>query len=176
MYLIVGLGNPGPRYKNTRHNIGFRVVERLAEKNKGRFKKKLFFDAKECRLEVKGKKVVAVEPLCFMNLSGKIVLRYKSRLKISPEKILIIYDDIDLPLGTIKTRTKGSSGGHNGMGSVIQSLGIDEIARLKVGINTGFKPADLSEYVLSDFEKDEITRAEEAIDDAVSECERWVSN
>jgi peptidyl-tRNA hydrolase, PTH1 family len=175
MKLIAGLGNPGQRYKHTRHNVGFRVVEALAEKHNGHFKKRLFFNARECMLEISGSRVIVIQPLSFMNLSGRVVLKYANRFKIKPDNILIIYDDIDLLLGTFKIRLKGSSGGHNGIGSVIQSFGTDNISRIKVGINAGYKPDGLSEYVLSNFEKDEPTQAEKAIGQAVLECERWIA-
>lgn len=175
MKLIAGLGNPGQRYKNTRHNIGFRAAEAFAEKHNGHFKKRLFFNARECMLEISGSRVLVVQPLSFMNLSGRVVLKYAHRFKIKPDNILIVYDDIDLLLGKLKIRLKGSSGGHNGMGSVIQSFGTDNIPRLKVGINAGYKPDGLSEYVLSNFEKDEPAQAEKAIEQAVLECERWIA-
>jgi peptidyl-tRNA hydrolase, PTH1 family len=174
MKLIVGLGNPGAKYKNTRHNIGFRVTEALVNKHRGHFKKRLFFNARECGLEISCRNVFVIQPLSFMNLSGPVVLKYARRLKIKPEHILVVYDDIDLPLGALKIRLKGSSGGHNGMGSVIESFRTDIIPRLKAGISAGYKPADLSEYVLSGFQDDELTQAENAVEQAVSECERWI--
>ena len=176
MKLIVGLGNPGSKYAGTRHNIGFRVTNRIAGKYNERFKKRLFSNAKECRLEISGCSVLLVQPLSFMNRSGSVVLKYAKRLKIKPDYILVVYDDIDLPLGTFKIRLKGSSGGHNGMASIIQSFRMDAVPRLRVGINAGYKPVDLSEYVLSDFKESELAQAEQAIEQAVSECERWVSS
>jgi peptidyl-tRNA hydrolase, PTH1 family len=175
MKLVVGLGNPGQRYKNTRHNMGFRVAEALADKHDVHFKKRLFLNARECMLEISGSRVLVVQPLSFMNLSGRVVFKYAARFKIKPDNILIVYDDIDLPLGKLKIRLKGSSGGHNGMGSIIQSFGTDNIPRLKIGINAGYKPDGLSEYVLSNFEKDEPARAEKAIEQSVLECERWIA-
>jgi len=106
--------------------------------------------------------------------SGRVVFKYAYKFKIKPEHVLVVYDDIDLPLGMIKIKLKGSSGGHNGIGSVIESFRTDAIPRIKVGINAGYKPADLSEYVLSDFQSDELTRAESAIEQAVLECESWI--
>ena len=174
MKLIAGLGNPGSKYTGTRHNIGFRVTDRIASKYNEQFKKRLFSNAKECRLEISGCSVLLLQPLSFMNLSGSVVLKYAKKLKIEPEGILVVYDDIDLPLGTFKIRLKGSSGGHNGMASIIQSFRTDAIPRLRVGINTGYKPADLSEYVLSNFKESELAQAEQATEQAASECERWV--
>jgi peptidyl-tRNA hydrolase, PTH1 family len=174
MKLIVGLGNPGSKYVRTRHNIGFRVTDALVDKHNGHFKKRLFFNAKECMMEIPCCKVLVIQPLSFMNLSGRVVFKYAYKFKIKPEHVLVVYDDIDLPLGMIKIKLKGSSGGHNGIGSVIESFRTDAIPRIKVGINAGYKPADLSEYVLSDFQSDELTRAESAIEQAVLECESWI--
>ncbi|MDD5505003.1 MAG: aminoacyl-tRNA hydrolase [Candidatus Omnitrophica bacterium] len=174
MKLIAGLGNPGSRYAGTRHNAGFLLAELLSEKYKAVFKKKLFFNARQCAFNISDTAVILVEPLSFMNLSGGVVRRYAGRLGIDPGDILVVYDDIDIPLGSFKIRLKGSAGGHNGMESVMQCMGTDEIARLRIGINSGFKPGDLSEYVLSVFEKNELTRLRQGLDGAISECERWV--
>jgi peptidyl-tRNA hydrolase, PTH1 family len=174
MKLIAGLGNPGSRYAGTRHNMGFHVTDRIAVKYNGQFKKRLFSCARECDLKISGRNLLLIQPLSFMNLSGRVVLKYARRLNIGPDDILVVYDDIDLPLGEFRIRPRGSSGGHNGMASVIQSFRTDIISRLKVGINAGYRPADLSKYVLSHFNDSESDRAEQAVERAVSGCERWV--
>ena len=155
--------------------MGFSVTDKIASRYNEQFKKKLFSNARECRLKISGYSVLLVQPFSFMNLSGSVILKYAKKLKIEPEGILVAYDDIDLPLGTFKIRFKGSSGGHNGMTSIIQSLRTDGIPRIRIGINAGYKPADLSEYVLSHFKESELAQAEQAIEQAALECERWVS-
>jgi len=119
---------------------------------------------------------VLVQPLSFMNLSGNVVVKYAKKYRIENERMLIVYDDIDTPLGSVRLRLKGSSGGHNGMASVIDNLKTQDIPRLKVGIGAGIKPAGLSEYVLSEFTKNEFKEAEKAIDKAVSDCEKWIAD
>jgi peptidyl-tRNA hydrolase, PTH1 family len=176
MKLIAGLGNPGKRYTNTRHNIGFQTVEMLAEKNATKLKKKLFSDARECRFIVSGNKAVIIQPLLFMNLSGVVVARHAGRLKISSEDILIVCDDINLPLGSVRIRPKGSSGGHNGLNSVIKSLNTEQVARLRLGIKTEGNVFDLSRYVLSAFSKQEVPEVRAAIKKAAAACECWVMN
>jgi len=176
MKLIVGLGNPGPRYKRTRHNMGFCVLEELAKRHGLKFKKKIFSNANECIINISGNTTVLVQPLSFMNLSGNVVVKYAKKYRIENERMLIVYDDIDTPLGSVRLRLKGSSGGHNGMASVIDNLKTQDIPRLKVGIGAGIKPAGLSEYVLSEFTKNEFKEAEKAIDKAVSDCEKWIAD
>ncbi|MFA5069597.1 MAG: aminoacyl-tRNA hydrolase [Candidatus Omnitrophota bacterium] len=176
MKLIAGLGNPGPRYAGTRHNAGFLLAELLSEKYAAALRKKLFCNARQCVFNVMGTEVMLVEPLSFMNLSGGVVRGYANKLGIRPADILIVYDDIDIALGSFRVRFKGSAGGHNGIESVIQCMGTDKIARLRIGINAGYKPDDLSGYVLSNFRKDELLLLRQGLDGALLECERWISD
>lgn len=176
MKLIVGLGNPGSKYRNTRHNAGYRVIGELAERYGLRLKKKLFANAKEAQITIFGKKIVFVQPLTFMNLSGKSVLRYKKRFKLSLSDIIVICDDINLPLGNIRIRQQGSHGGHNGIESVIESLSSIAFPRIRIGIKTQESPSDLAEYVLSDFKEDEILKAQSAIKQAADVCESWIKD
>jgi peptidyl-tRNA hydrolase, PTH1 family len=176
MKLIAGLGNPGTRYINTRHNIGFRVVERLARRHDINLKRKLFSNAKESRFTVSGKGLLVIEPLSFMNLSGAVVARYARSFKIENSDILVVCDDLNLPLGTIRINPKGSAGGHNGLSSVIKSLKTEQVPRLRCGIKTDDKVSDLAEYVLSDFSAQETGRVDSAIEQAVLACESWISH
>ncbi len=170
MKLIIGLGNPGREYTNTRHNIGFEAIDALAEHynisvNKSKFKA-LYGEGK-----VGNKKVVLVKPQTYMNLSGEAVKAFATWYKIKPEDILIIYDDVSLVPGKLRIRIKGSAGGHNGMKSIIQHLGTNEFERIRVGI--GEKPGgwNLADYVLSRFTNVELKTIEESMGDIIGAAE-----
>ena len=154
MYTIFGLGNPGREYEATRHNTGFRVIDKLASDyniNMGKFKLRSFMGEGN----IGGEKVILVKPQTFMNLSGEAVASYIRFYKPEADKIIIVYDDASLPLGAVRIRREGSAGGHNGTKSIISCLGTDIFTRVKVGI--GEKPSgwELSDYVLSKFGKDD---------------------
>lgn len=176
MNLVAGLGNPGSKYINTRHNIGFRVVEKLAEKHNAFIRRRLFANAKECKLTSFGRKLLLIQPLTFMNLSGIAVSAYLKKLKLDKSDLLVVCDDINLPLGQIRLRSNGSAGGHNGLSSVIERLGTTDFPRLRVGVSSENTIRDLSEYVLSDFEKDEFIDVEETISQSVAACECWLES
>lgn len=150
-WMIVGLGNPGSQYEKTRHNVGFRSIELLAGKLRTKIDR-LKFKALIRSVDYQGQKLLLVEPQTFMNLSGAAVSALASYYKVKPERILVIFDDISLPVGKIRIRKDGSAGGHNGIKSIIQSLGTDQFPRVKVGV--GAKPHpdyDLADWVLSKF-------------------------
>ena len=151
MKLIVGLGNPGKEYENTRHNIGFMFLNYFPGNNFDREK----FNSLYCNQKINGEDVIFIKPLTYMNLSGNSVREWVNFYKISNEDILVIQDDLDMELGKIKLKYKSSSGGHNGIKSVINSLGTDEIPRLKVGISND-KLRDTKDYVLSKFSKEDL--------------------
>ncbi|MFC1807358.1 aminoacyl-tRNA hydrolase [Candidatus Omnitrophota bacterium] len=174
MKLIVGLGNPGKRYINTRHNIGFRVAEELLARYQARTRKRFFSNARESRVKIFENDATVIMPLTFMNLSGGCVSVFLRKLKISHDDLLIICDDINLDLGDIRLRPKGSFGGHNGLESIIKSLGTDTFPRLKVGIRSEKKYNDLADYVLSDFKKHEQPKVADMTNKAVDVCESWV--
>ena len=146
--LIVGLGNPGSRYRNSWHNLGAPVIEKLAQRWKTSFKpgKGSWFSADY--LDASGKTTLMF-PTSYMNRSGSPVGEWVRYYKVDPEQVLIIYDDHDLPLGRIRLRRQGTSGGHNGMDDIIRCLSTDDIPRLKIGIRTEREKADLSGQVLS---------------------------
>ena len=166
MKLIVGLGNPSQKYEGTRHNVGFTVIDVLAEEyhitvNSNHYK------ALCGKGWIAGESVLLAKPLTYMNLSGESVRPLADYYKVEPEDILIIYDDISLEPGKIRVRAKGSAGGHNGMKSIIQHLGTEAFPRVRLGI--GEKPAqmDLADYVLGHFNKEEQALMKEAAQTAV---------
>ena len=165
MYMIAGLGNPGKEYNNTRHNIGFALIDALAEE----------YDINVMDVKLKaltgkgmigGQKVLLVKPLTFMNLSGESIRPLADYYKVDPEDILIVYDDISLAPGQLRIRAKGSAGGHNGIKSIIAHLGTQEFPRVKVGV--GEKPSrmDLADYVLGHFSKEEQATMADAVKEA----------
>lgn len=164
MWLLVGLGNPGIRYARTRHNIGFMVLDRLAESLGLSFSEKT--DYRACNGSISGQKVVLMEPLTFMNRSGGPVRKVLSKYTVLPEHIIVIHDDLDLEAGKLKIRKKGSSGGHKGVESVIQNLGTRDFIRVKIGIGRDqFIPTE--DYVLSRFRKEEQTLIKDAVSRSV---------
>lgn len=159
MKLIIGLGNPGRHYVNNRHNVGFKCIDFVAREH-GISVTQRGAHSKLGTGEIAGIKIVLAKPQTFMNLSGEAVSALVRRYKLSSKDILIIYDDLDLPLGKIRIREKGSSGGHNGLKSIISCLGTQDFPRIRVGIapseddNTTTK-VDAIEHVLSDFTEEE---------------------
>ena len=160
MWLIAGLGNPGSRYEKTRHNAGFLVLEELVERLQLEFKEKE--DFKISKGSLGDEKIILLEPLTFMNRSGVAVRKIMQKSNVSPERLIVIHDDLDLECGNLKIRKKGSSGGHKGIESIIQNIGTREFIRVKVGIGRDpFVPTE--KYVLSRFRKDEMPVIKEAI-------------
>lgn len=151
MKLVVGLGNPGKEYKNTRHNIGFIVIDNYL--NKVDWKSKM--ESYIYLTEINGEQVIFMKPLTYMNLSGLAVKKVVNFYKIAPENILIIQDDLDMDLGTYKIKRNSSSGGHNGIKSIIAELNTDKFARLKIGIGKN-KLIPTEKYVISKFSTKEL--------------------
>lgn len=152
MKFIVGLGNPGPEYKGTKHNIGFAVVEKLARENRIKIKEKLHFSLTG-RGKIGGEEVTLVLPQTYMNLSGKAVGELQSREAMDVGDLVVICDDINLELGKIRLKKQGSSGGHKGLLSITQTIGRDDFQRLRVGIATDAHKGDITGYVLSPFKR-----------------------
>lgn len=151
-WLIVGLGNPGPEYRGTRHNVGFEVIDALSERHKIR----LDHSQHQARFGigmVEGTSVVLIKPLTFMNLSGQAVAPLARKYNVPPERILVVADDLDLAVGRNRLKPSGSAGGHNGHKSLIHSLGTDNYPRLKIGI--GAAKGQTIDYVLGSFKPDE---------------------
>ena len=155
MNLLIGLGNPGDTYKGTRHNVGFETISKLCYDFDITLKNNARFKANTSEGRIGGKKVMLMQPLTYMNLSGEAVLSALNFYKLTPQDIIVIYDDVNLPVGDIRVRERGSAAGQNGMKNIINLLKTDEFPRIRIGIGDkppGFK---LSDYVLSRFLKEE---------------------
>lgn len=162
MYYIVGLGNPGLQYENTRHNVGFMTIDYLANKydidvRKSKFKS-LYGQG-----EISGHKVMLIKPQTYMNNSGEAVREIRNFYKFDIDKLIVIYDDIDIDFGTIRIRKKGSAGSHNGMKSIIYQIQDDQFPRIKVSIGKKPEKWDLANFVLSGFSKEEAEILEDEI-------------
>lgn len=160
-YLIVGLGNPGEKYELTRHNIGFLVLDYLADKNEVAFKTEKLADKAE--IKYKGRSLHLIKPNTFMNLSGKAVNYWMKELKVSKENLLVIVDDIALPHGKIRMRGKGSAGGHNGLTNIQQLIGGADYPRLRFGVGNDFHKGQQADYVLSNFSQEQFDELENPI-------------
>jgi PTH1 family peptidyl-tRNA hydrolase len=156
--LIVGLGNPGKEYEQTRHNVGFMVLDRLAQ-GRGEWRKQKAWRGEVC--EAQG--VWLLKPQTYMNLSGESVRAMSDFYKIAPESVLVVLDDLSLGLGQLRLRLGGSAGGHNGLKSILEHLGTRDVARVRVGIG-GAGPGEVVGHVLGKFRKDEWPRVEEALE------------
>ena len=176
IYLIIGLGNPGEKYAHTRHNAGFEVMSRLEERFGVKLKKKILLQGAMAEITDGEKKIVLCEPMTFMNRSGECVKRVKARFQVPDERMLVIYDDIDLPPGKVRMRKNGGPGTHNGMRSIAEQLGETNFPRIRVG--TGDRPAgqDLADWVLSRYSKEEQPAMEEAFDRAAEAAENWIEH
>lgn len=151
MKLIVGLGNPGNEYAKTRHNVGFMAIDNYLD-NDNNFKEK--FKGLYLEKNINGEKIIFLKPQKYMNLSGEVVISFVKFYKINIDDILIIHDDLDLPVGTYKLKQKGSSGGHNGLKNIELHLGTQEYKRIKIGISNN-KNIDTKDYVLGKISKEE---------------------
>ncbi len=165
MWVFCGLGNPGNKYERTRHNFGFMVVSSFAEKHSLRFKYEKLYPAEVA--EFPGK-CLLFKPMTYMNLSGMAVKKLVHKQGIKPEELLVIFDDMDLPLGKLKILPKGGAGGHNGVKSIISELGVNTFPRLKLGIGRPPKGVDPKEYVLSPFTPEESSIVKQVIDLAIN--------
>lgn len=170
--LIVGLGNPGPQYAQTRHNVGFQFVDYLAKKYGINFSE-FRFNAHLAFGSIKGQEVILAKPLTFMNLSGQAVKPLVKSLGIAPFNLLIVYDDMDLPLGTVRFRPKGGSGGHRGMQSIIEALGHQDFPRLRFGIGRPSR-GDPVDYVLGEFSEEEKAATALAFEKGLEIVEGWI--
>lgn len=170
MYIIAGLGNPGKQYENTRHNIGFIALDLLAERNDIKINK-IKHKALVGEGRISGQKVLLVKPQTYMNLSGQSLREVMSYYKEEIEHLVVIYDDIDIPAGTVRIRKKGSAGTHNGMRSIVYDLQSDQFPRIRIGMG-GERKMALRDFVTGGFSKEEKEVLERAVERAVlaSEC------
>ncbi|MEX1193184.1 MAG: aminoacyl-tRNA hydrolase [Brumimicrobium sp.] len=163
-YLIVGLGNPGAKYENTRHNIGFKVLDKFAEERNATFETVKLGDVATAKW--KGRNVILLKPSTFMNLSGKAVNYYMQKEKIPLEKVLIITDDLALPFGKLRMKGKGSDGGHNGLKNIQEILGTQNYARLRFGVGNEYNKGQQVDYVLGEWGDEERKTLTERIETA----------
>ena len=165
-FLIVGLGNPGPKYEFTRHNAGFLCMDLLAQQLGVKIDR-IKFKSVVADVAIEGRRCILMKPQTFMNNSGEAVHDAANFYKIPPEHIIILFDDISLPPGKLRIRRKGSDGGHNGIKSILYLLGSDQFPRIKLGVGAKPRPDyDLADWVLSTFQKDELSRMKEAMEKA----------
>lgn len=173
MKVIVGLGNPGKQYEDTRHNVGFMAIDELSRmlnipldqaKHKGLYGIGFY----------QGEKILLLKPLTYMNLSGESIRAVVDYYHIDIENVVLIYDDLDLPVGKIRLRQKGSAGGHNGMKSAIAHLGTQEFNRIRIGINRPPKGMAVPDYVLGRFSKEDQPAVAEAVKKSADACEIWL--
>ncbi len=173
MKVVVGLGNPGKEYERDRHNIGFVVVDAFARKHGFEFRRRKFRSTlAEGRFG--SEKLLLSKPLTFMNLSGEAVAPLAAFYKLPSESLLVVADDLDIPLGEIRLRPKGGSGGHNGLKSIIDHLGTREFPRLRIGIGRPPAGVDPADYVLQPFSPEEIPVVELVVERAVGAIETWI--
>ena len=175
MYLIVGLGNPEEDYSKTRHNMGFNVINKLADKYKIEVNKKKF-DGLYGNGIIEGEKVILLKPQTYMNLSGKSIIQCVNFYKIPLENIIVIYDDIDIEPGLIRVRRHGSGGSHNGMKSVIEELNSEEFIRVRVGIGKPEYNGDMINYVIGAVPKEEIEELQRGVEKAKDAVVELINN
>ena len=175
MKIIAGLGNPGDQYRRTRHNVGFDVIDELARR-RGLVFEMAPANALQARWRREAEIVGLVKPLTLMNLSGEAIGSLSRYYKVAVADLLVVCDDVNLPLGRLRVRPGGSDGGHNGLKSIAQHLGTIEYARLRIGVGRGDVRRDLADHVLARFEPDERAGMEEAIARAADAAEMWISD
>lgn len=173
-FLIVGLGNPGAEYARTRHNAGFLLAETLAARWKCDWANEKKFRARLARIARKGKRILLCQPQTFMNASGEAVGALVDFYRVPLSQLLVAVDDADLPLGEIRLRPEGGSGGHHGLESVEQRLGTRQYARLRIGIGRKAGAREITDYVLARFDAGERVRLEKVLDRAANQVETWL--
>ena len=174
LYLIVGLGNPGAEYARTRHNAGFLVVESLASRWRAGWASQKKFNARLARAELGSRRVLLCEPQTYMNSSGAAVAAVMKFYQTPPAQLLVVVDDADLPLGELRLRPGGSSGGHHGLASVEQHLGTRDYARLRLGIGRSNAARQITDYVLGRFSSTEVSLMDKVINVASDQAEAWL--
>ena len=165
--LIVGLGNPGPKYEQTRHNVGFVFVDELARSKGASWKLENKFHGEVCKLSLVGNEVWLLKPNTYMNLSGKAVAALARFYKIAPESILVVHDELDIPPGQLRLKQGGGHGGHNGLRDIVAQMGSREFLRLRVGIGHPGDSRDVTNYVLGKASPEDQKHIDNAIDEAM---------
>ncbi|MBN1464607.1 aminoacyl-tRNA hydrolase [candidate division KSB1 bacterium] len=174
--MIVGLGNPGSEYEKTRHNIGYMVVDRLAQEFNASFKKGRAGCYYHATAVIEGQPAIVAKPLTFMNNSGVAVARLLDYYDIHLSRLLVIFDEVDLPFGRLRLRKQGGSGGHHGIDSIIQYVNSNEFARLRIGIGTEYAKKDMIKFVLSDFSRNEQQELDAVIATAIRVIVSFIGN
>lgn len=174
MKCIVGLGNVGKRFELTRHNIGFEVIDHLIEQHHLKIDKQKFKAAYTIE-RINGEKVMLVEPMTMMNLSGEAVAPLMDYYNIEVEDLIVLYDDLDLPQGQVRLRQKGSAGGHNGMKSIIKMIGTSEFKRIRIGVGRPTQGMSVPDYVLQRFSKQEMQIMEKVIEHSAHAVEEFIA-
>jgi len=175
LHLVVGLGNPGAEYARTRHNAGFLVLEELARRSSAGWNLEKKFDARVAKQDQDGRKVLLAQPQTFMNLSGEAVNALMGFYRVPLSQLLVVTDDADLPLGEIRLRSKGSSGGHHGLESIEQHAGSRDFARLKVGIGRKDGRREITGHVLGKFSTEEAKLMDKVLQRAADQVACWVA-
>ena len=173
MKCIVGLGNIGKRFESTRHNIGFEVIDYILDRNNFSLDKQKFKGAYTIE-RLNQEKVMFIEPLTMMNLSGEAVAPLMDYYDIDVDDLIVLYDDLDLPQGEIRLRQKGSAGGHNGMKSIIKMLGTDQFKRIRIGVDRPSGVMSVPDYVLQKFSKQEMVTMEKVIEHSARAVESYI--
>ncbi|MGG3799692.1 aminoacyl-tRNA hydrolase [Metabacillus fastidiosus] len=174
MKLIIGLGNPGKQYESTRHNVGFMAVDQLSDRLNIPLDRTKF-NGLYGIAHISGEKVILLKPLTYMNLSGECIRPLMEYYEVDDNEIVVIYDDLDIPTGKIRLRTKGSAGGHNGIKSMIQHLGTQQFNRVRVGIDRPSNGMTITDYVLGRFIEEEQADIQSAIKQSAEACEKWLT-
>ena len=172
MYIVAGLGNPGAEYSRNLHNLGFMTIDKLAEKYGVKFEKS-GFSAKYSIINVNGVKVMFIKPQTFMNLSGVPLRAAASYYKVPTGNIIVAYDDVDIPIGSVRIRQSGSAGTHNGMRSIVNELGSTEFPRVRIGIKPD-RPFSLIDYVLSNVRAEDVSSFDSAINVATDAIDEFI--
>ena len=175
MWLVVGLGNPGPEYEGTYHNVGFRVVQAMADQHHVRIRQECGPATLSDKITLGGQTAVLVQPQTFMNRSGLALPKLFERFEAAIQDIVVVYDDLALPLGKLRVRQKGSAGGHNGLKSLIAHLGSEDFTRLRLGIGLPPKKKETIDFVLEKFTPQEKKGLDVFIQDAVDCCVAWLT-
>jgi PTH1 family peptidyl-tRNA hydrolase len=175
MWLIVGLGNPGDKYAGTYHNVGFHVLDRIAAREAVRLKERAGQALISSTLAIAGQRAVLVAPQTFMNNTGAAMSPLFERFEATPRDVIVVYDDVALPLGKIRLRQKGSAGGHNGIKSLISAFGSDEFLRIRVGIQPDREIGDVRDFVLSPIAKADLKLLEQAEEVAVNAVDTLIA-
>ncbi len=175
-FLIVGIGNPGQQYANTRHNLGFMVLDELASQEAISFEKESGLESYLGRAQMAGGKLFLLKPQTFVNNSGLAVAKFLKHHVLDLSQILVVFDDVSLPFGHLRVKAEGGSGGHNGMKSLIQALGSQEFPRLRMGIGSPARPEQMVDYVLGEFDASQKKDLALFVQEGAECCRRWVQD